>query len=84
MSICSSCAARLSYPPLSPLPPSTDSLPCFRPLWFPIFVPAAHPRLCPGKAEGMGELILNMDHSPSLTCGVTQDGENESGGRNEW
>lgn len=50
MSICSNCAARLSYPPLSPLSPSTDSLPCFCPLWLPIFIPAPCPQLCPGKA----------------------------------
>lgn len=50
MSICSSCAARLSYPPLPPLSPSSDSLPCLCPLWFPLFIPGPCPQLCPGKA----------------------------------
>lgn len=50
MSICSSCAARLSYPPLPPLSPSTNSLPCLCPLWFPLFIPGPCPQLCPGKA----------------------------------
>lgn len=30
-----------------------------------------------------GEVIINVDHSPVLVCGVAQDGGDESGGENE-
>lgn len=87
MSICSSSAARLSCAPSLPV-----SLPYLHPLHFPIFMPAPCPQLCPDKAvclawpnEVEGKVSFNSDHSPWLyTGGVTQNGEEESGGGNKW